>query len=263
MVLSSPKMVSLSATSAFYPLHVRLHCFTLKRQSFSVCDGRFFRFRISSSIPPHFFGDGHMVQSESHDQYAVASKVETFLEEKLNDALTEKPGNIHQIVLLTDSEDLTPYQLQCPPFTVIFHVSMYPTTRALEVPKSCLVRYVYGELERCVGSEGWTDKLQRVGYQGNKPSIWLLQGLNFNAENKFRETIENISGQIMKGSLLIGGLNANIGGLSESSYVCQMCRLKMQREKWTSLKSREMKILSRTGYRSQFSNLAFPECFQL
>lgn len=198
----------ISSAPVSCPPHAWRGNLSLKQQAFSLCKRSLSSFggsNLTSSFRCECLLDG------DHHQSALASKAEAFIEHNLTGALSGKAGSVRQIVLLTDGEDLVPCRLQWPPLSLIFQVSSRPVIQVLEVPKSCLVRYIYGELEEW----GWTDGLRNVGYQGTKPSAWLIQGLNLEAETKFQRILANISGLMMQGSLLIGALKTNILGSNE------------------------------------------------
>ncbi|KAI5078247.1 hypothetical protein GOP47_0005918 [Adiantum capillus-veneris] len=168
----------------------------------------------SPSSRSYTLSSSSILCDKNHHQSAASFKAEAFIEEKLTDALSEKARSVRQIVLLTDGEDHISCGLQWPPLTVIFQVSSYPGFQVSEVPKSSLVRNVDVE---CAESEELTDRLRNAGYQGNKPSVWVVQGINLEAETKLRRVLANVSSLIMQGSLVIGSLKASIGELNEDA----------------------------------------------
>ncbi|MCO5577887.1 hypothetical protein L7F22_031722 [Adiantum nelumboides] len=159
---------------------------------------------------------------KNHHQSAASSKAEALLQKKLTDALLEKAGHVHQIVLLTDGEDHISCRLEWPPLTVIFQISSYPVIQVSEVPKSSLVRYVD---EVCAESEEWTDRLRNAGYQGIKQSVWVVQGIDLMAETKLKRVLANVSSLTMQGQQYGRLLQMEwlpVSCLPQNSYGCPM-----------------------------------------
>lgn len=143
-------------------------------------------------------------------QSALATK---FIDDKLIDAVAQKDGEIRQIVLLTDGMDGRAYKLPWPHATLIFHVSSgpgfkLPESKRSELPKSCLYRHVTVEPDEATTElqEGWTQRLRRVGYQGDRPSIWAMQGFEYLRSNGVQDILMSVSRLAMKGSFLVGEL---------------------------------------------------------
>lgn len=171
-----------------------------------------------------FFSESHRdfnqksLQSLLAQQYKIATR---FIDDKLIDAVSQKDGILRQIVLVTDGVDHRPYRLPWPPATLIFHVSSCPNIQVEKeekVPKSCLVRYIYAELGESAGSEEWTERLRSAGYQGDRPSIWAMQGISFLGLSELQKILENVGSLAMKGSFFTGELpNTTIGCLNEDA----------------------------------------------
>ncbi|KAL7172121.1 hypothetical protein ACSBR2_031756 [Camellia fascicularis] len=142
------------------------------------------------------------------DHYCLATK---FIDDKLLTTMNNMDG-LKQVVLLTDGMDTRPYRLCWPTSTIMFDVSLERVFRkaaqkledvGAKIPKSCLFLHV--------SLDEWPDiqhTLRSKGFNGNRPSIWALQGLPLMNLESFEEIISIVSNLAMKGCLFLGELPA-------------------------------------------------------
>ncbi|KAF5931361.1 hypothetical protein HYC85_032234 [Camellia sinensis] len=149
--------------------------------------------------------------------YCLATK---FIDDKLLTTMNNMDG-IKQVVLLTDGMDTRPYRLSWPTSTIMFDISPERVFRkaaqklegafyftkfidvGAKIPKSCLFLHV--SLEE---SPDIQHTLRSKGFNGNRPSIWALQGLPLMTLESFEEIISIVSNLAMKGCLFLGELPA-------------------------------------------------------
>eukprot|EP00249_Psilotum_nudum_P012462 c23799_g1_i2 orf=91-1074(+) len=143
--------------------------------------------------------DGH--------HYEIATR---FIDDSLLDTV-KQDNAVRQVVLLSDGMDTRPYRLPWPPNTLIFDVSfdaVFKLAReqllvsGAKVPKMCLFRHVSAEP---VDWERWSLALKEVGYQGDKPSVWVLQGLD-HLTSGLQDILTCVSSLAMKGAFVFGEL---------------------------------------------------------
>ncbi|CAN6467711.1 unnamed protein product [Victoria cruziana] len=141
----------------------------------------------------------------SADHYCLATK---FIDETLLNAVGHSDG-VRQVVLLTDGMDTRPYRLRWPSSTLIFEIS--PTkvfnvaSQKLEdvgakIPRRSMLSHVPSESTYIHGA------LQRKGFDGNKPSIWVIQGMPIETLSRFKDILLVVSSLAMKGSFFLGEL---------------------------------------------------------
>ncbi|KAK7284643.1 hypothetical protein RJT34_19393 [Clitoria ternatea] len=154
-------------------------------------------------VPPNIPKD---VIQELHP-YCLATK---FIDDNLLHTLSQSDG-LKQLVLLTDGMDTRPYRLNWPASTIIFDISperVFKTAAeklkgvGAKIPKSCIFYHIPLE------SSDVPQNLQFKGYNGNRPSIWALQGFPMMTLANFEEILSIISSLAMKGSLFVGELPA-------------------------------------------------------
>ncbi|KAJ4968133.1 hypothetical protein NE237_014834 [Protea cynaroides] len=137
--------------------------------------------------------------------YCIATK---FIDDKLLTAINQMEG-FAQIVLLADGMDTRPYRLNWPNSTIIFDISpdrVFQTAAQMlegvgaKIPRNCLFLHIPLE---CPDIQ---EILQRKGFMGNRPSLWIFQGLPVLTLARFNELLFIVSSLAMKGSLLLGEL---------------------------------------------------------
>eukprot|EP00271_Cylindrocystis_brebissonii_P022203 TRINITY_DN8413_c0_g1_i1.p1 TRINITY_DN8413_c0_g1~~TRINITY_DN8413_c0_g1_i1.p1 ORF type:complete len:450 (-),score=46.63 TRINITY_DN8413_c0_g1_i1:761-2110(-) len=150
------------------------------------------------------------------EEEAVMTK---FFDDVVMDVMKDPQRQIRQLVLLTDGCDTRAYRLPLPLQTLVFDVSPaepsnWSTKRLKEVaarlPPGCLLRHVSADI--ALGEdwrdEGWGEKLERMGYRGDRPSCWILQGAlvaRMTAEG-FQGVLGHAGSLAMKNSIVMGEL---------------------------------------------------------
>ncbi|KAI8549001.1 hypothetical protein RHMOL_Rhmol07G0317100 [Rhododendron molle] len=149
----------------------------------------------------------HMRHYPRH--YCLATK---FVDNKLLTTLNDR-DELRQVVLLTDGMDTRPYRLGWPNSTLIFDVSPERVFRkaakkledvGAKIPKGCLFLRVPLE------SSDIQQILCNKGFNGNRPSIWALQGLPLMTLGSFEVVLSIVSNLAMKGCLFLGELPASV-----------------------------------------------------
>jgi O-methyltransferase involved in polyketide biosynthesis len=78
--------------------------------------------------------------------------------------------------------DTRPYRLSWPPSSLIFDVSpdsIYTAASeklkaaGAKVPRMCLFQHISAEVGE--GEGGWGEKLVKMGFRGDRPSVWAMQ----------------------------------------------------------------------------------------
>eukprot|EP00195_Chlamydomonas_chlamydogama_P015189 CAMPEP_0202889950 /NCGR_PEP_ID=MMETSP1392-20130828/486_1 /ASSEMBLY_ACC=CAM_ASM_000868 /TAXON_ID=225041 /ORGANISM="Chlamydomonas chlamydogama, Strain SAG 11-48b" /LENGTH=285 /DNA_ID=CAMNT_0049573403 /DNA_START=205 /DNA_END=1059 /DNA_ORIENTATION=- len=120
-------------------------------------------------------------------QDIIATK---YMDETLMNALAAtsvnriNKGDYRQVVLLGDGMDTRPWRLMWPEGTLIFSVAPGECHELAEavlrqegarVQRGCLLRRVNADLQAGTSFEA---ELLRAGFQGDKLSVWVLQGLH-------------------------------------------------------------------------------------
>ncbi|XP_058200106.1 O-methyltransferase 1, chloroplastic [Rhododendron vialii] len=139
--------------------------------------------------------------------YCLATK---FVDDKLLMTMNDR-DRLRQVVLLTDGMDTRPYRLGWPNSTLIFDVSPERVFRkaakkledvGAKIQKGCLFLRVPLE------SSDIQQILCNKGFNGNRPSIWALQGLPLMTLGSFEVILSIVSNLAMKGCLFLGELPA-------------------------------------------------------
>ncbi|KAL6957901.1 hypothetical protein U1Q18_034336 [Sarracenia purpurea var. burkii] len=137
--------------------------------------------------------------------YCLATK---FIDDKLLTTMNNVDG-LKQVVLLTDGMDTRPYRLNWPASTMIFGISpervFKKAAQKLEdvgakIPKGCLFRHIPLE------SSDIQQMLCSYGFNGNRPSIWALQGLPLITLATLEDILSIVSNLVAKGCLFLGEL---------------------------------------------------------
>ncbi|XP_039035719.1 putative S-adenosyl-L-methionine-dependent methyltransferase Mflv_0168 [Hibiscus syriacus] len=154
-------------------------------------------------VPPHT----RMDLENPLKHYCIATK---FIDDKLLRTANHMDG-LKQVVILSDGMDTRPYRLNWPSSTIIFDISpdrvFQKAAQKLKgvgakVPRNCL--YLHVPLE----STDIQQALRATGFNGNRPSIWAIQGLPVMTLARFEEILSTVSGMAMKGSVFLGELPA-------------------------------------------------------
>ncbi|KAL5677300.1 hypothetical protein ACJX0J_013431, partial [Zea mays] len=131
-----------------------------------------------------------------------------YIDDKIQN-LINNSEDIRQIVLLTDGMDTRPYRLNWPRLSVIYDVSpgevFTAATQQLrgtgaKVSQNCVLLHTPLEshdIQAC---------LSKNGFNGNRISLWVLQGLPLSTTTSLEHLLLLISNLAMKGSIVIGEL---------------------------------------------------------
>uniref|UniRef100_A0ACD5UP98 Uncharacterized protein n=1 Tax=Avena sativa TaxID=4498 RepID=A0ACD5UP98_AVESA len=139
------------------------------------------------------------------DHYRITTR---YVDDKLQNLITSS-DNFRQIVLLTDGMDTRPYRLSWPRMSVVYDVSpgrIFSTAAqqlrgaGAKISQNCIL--LHTPLESPDIQEG----LCKNGFNGNKPSLWVLQGLPMSNSSSLENLLLVISNLAMKGSIFIGEL---------------------------------------------------------
>ncbi|CAN6165717.1 unnamed protein product [Urochloa humidicola] len=145
----------------------------------------------------------HAVPCQDH--YRLATR---YIDDKLQN-LVSNSEDFRQIVLLTDGMDTRPYRLSWPRLSIVHDVSpgkVFSTaTRQLrgsgaKVSRNCVM------LHTPLESRDLQEGLSKNGFNGNRLSLWLLQGLPLPTTTCLENLLLVISNLAMKGSIFIGEL---------------------------------------------------------
>ncbi|CAI7791158.1 unnamed protein product [Closterium sp. NIES-53] len=160
--------------------------------------------------------------------YLVATR---FLDDSIQEAVAQLVGGteeVRQVVLLTDGCDTRPYRMAWPRPMVVFDVSpAAPYTACHNLLLEAGARPACGSVVRHVSAdlstgedwrdEGWGEKLQRLGYRGDRPSLWVLQGLPHLSPSGLKTILGHLQGLLMAGFQVIGELPLAVGGAATDS----------------------------------------------
>ncbi|XP_074268577.1 O-methyltransferase 1, chloroplastic-like isoform X2 [Silene latifolia] len=147
--------------------------------------------------------------NQSAHPYCLATR---FLDEKLLQILGHT-DELKQVVLLTDGADTRAYRLTWPNSTLIFDISAEKIYSELssklrdvgaQITRNCLLIHVPKE------SPNVQEALRKKGFNGNRPSIWILQGLPLMTLANFENVLSTVGSLAMKGCLLIGEIPAEL-----------------------------------------------------
>ncbi|XP_028771101.1 uncharacterized protein LOC114728371 isoform X2 [Neltuma alba] len=152
-------------------------------------------------VPPNTSKDA---DQDSHP-YCLATK---FIDDKLLWTVSHIDG-LKQVVLLTDGMDTRPYRLSWPPSTRLFDISperVFQTAAeklegvGAKIPRSCL--YLHVPME----SSDLKQSLHSKGFNGSRPSVWIMQGFPIMTLANFEDVLSMVSSLAMKGCLFVGEL---------------------------------------------------------
>ncbi|KAF4366667.1 hypothetical protein G4B88_010742 [Cannabis sativa] len=138
-------------------------------------------------------------QCSSSLHYLLTTK---FIDDKLVGFVNQTDG-LKQVVLLTDGMDTRPYRLSCVQCsdTVVFQNE---SGNGAKLPKGCLLRHIPLE------SSNIQQTLCADGFNGNRSSIWAIQGLPVMTLSSFEEILITVSGLATKGCSFLGVLPAGV-----------------------------------------------------
>ncbi|KAK9756934.1 hypothetical protein RND81_01G130900 [Saponaria officinalis] len=134
----------------------------------------------------------------------------------LDDKLLQIVGHtdeLKQVVLLTDGADTRAYRLTWPSSMLIFDVSteriyskfsLMLKDAGAQMSRNCLLIHVPRE------SPNIQDALRKKGFNGNRPSIWVLQGLPLMTLASLEDILSTVASLAMKGCVLIGEVPAEL-----------------------------------------------------
>lgn len=154
-------------------------------------------------VPP----DVQMDLKKYSHHYCLATK---FIDDKLLRTVNHMDG-LKQVVLLTDGMDTRPYRLNWPTSTIIFDISperiFKISAEKLEgvgakIPRSCLFLHVPLE------SSNIQQALCAKGFNGNRPSVWAIQGLPVMTLASFEDVLLLVGSLAMNRCLFLGELPA-------------------------------------------------------
>ncbi|XP_057429931.1 O-methyltransferase 1, chloroplastic [Lotus japonicus] len=139
--------------------------------------------------------------------YCLATK---FIDDKLLGTVSSFDG-LKQLILLNNGMDTRPYRLNWPTSTILFDISpesVFKTAAeklkgvGAKIPKSCIFYHIPLE------SPDIKHSLHSKGYNGNRPSIWAIQGFPVMTLANCEEVLSMVSTLAMKGSFFVGELPA-------------------------------------------------------
>ncbi|XP_062022694.1 O-methyltransferase 1, chloroplastic [Rosa rugosa] len=151
--------------------------------------------------------NAQMDMKQCSHHYCVATK---YIDDKLLRTVNHIEG-LKQVVLLTDGMDTRPYRLSWPTSTIIFDISPDRVFSGAaeklkgvgaKIPRSCLFLHVPLE------SSNLQQTLRARGFNGNRPSIWAMQGLPVMTLANFEDILLTVSGLSMNGCGFLGELPA-------------------------------------------------------
>ncbi|KAK8459198.1 hypothetical protein SEVIR_2G099600v4 [Setaria viridis] len=160
---------------------------------------------LSHDVAHHDIGylASHAVPCQDH--YRLTTR---YIDDKLQNLISNSE-DIRQIVLLTDGMDTRPYRLSWPRLSVLYDVSpgkVFSTaTQRLrgsgaKVSRNCVLLHIPLE------SPDLLEVLSKNGFNGNRLSLWVLQGLPLPTTTSLENLLLVISNLAMKGSIFTGGL---------------------------------------------------------
>ncbi|XP_057535926.1 O-methyltransferase 1, chloroplastic [Amaranthus tricolor] len=161
------------------------------------------------------------IYTEQHvHRYCLATR---FIDDTLLQTL-RNTEELKQVVLLTDGADTRAYRLTWPNFTLIFDISRVriycEVSQKLrdigaQINRTCLLLHVSSE------SSNIAEELRKKGFNGNRPSLWVLQGLPLTTLANFEDVLCAVGSLAMKGSLVIGELPAWLAGTDFEQKISQ------------------------------------------
>ncbi|XP_052160805.1 O-methyltransferase 1, chloroplastic [Oryza glaberrima] len=143
----------------------------------------------------------HLMPSAEH--YRLVTR---YIDDKLQHFISNS-DDLRQIVLLTDGMDTRPYRLSWPRLSVVYDVSprrVFITASqqlrgaGAKISRNCVVLHTSSE------SPDLQAGLNKNGFNGNRPSLWVLQGLPLFTFKSLEDLLLVIGNLAMKGSIFIG-----------------------------------------------------------
>ncbi|KAK3415480.1 hypothetical protein EUGRSUZ_H01107 [Eucalyptus grandis] len=180
----------------------------------SALDAASLRFRETLQPEPLFVDpyagcfvstDDEVDMKKQTHHYCLATK---YIDDKLLHTINRIDG-LKQVVLLTDGVDTRPYRLNWPRSTLIFDISpdeLYKEAAeklegvGAKISRSCLFYHIP------LASSNLQQALHTKGFNGSRPSIWVIQGLPLINLASFEDILFVVSSMAMKGSLFLGEL---------------------------------------------------------
>ncbi|KAJ3669282.1 hypothetical protein LUZ60_011232 [Juncus effusus] len=156
---------------------------------------------LSPSYDENEFVDSTNFFSSNH--YRLATK---FIDEKLHHYLSNS-DEFRQIILLSDGMDTRPYRLSWPRLSIIYEISPERIFKlanqrlkgiGAKTSRNCLL------FQFPIESRNLLDVLCKNGFNGNRPSLWVLQGLPLENLTSLEELLNLISSLAIKGSIFFG-----------------------------------------------------------
>ncbi|KAJ1288747.1 hypothetical protein BS78_02G112000 [Paspalum vaginatum] len=139
------------------------------------------------------------------DHYRLTTR---YIDDKLQN-LINNSEDIRQIVLLTDGMDTRPYRLSWPRLSVVYDVSpgkVFSTATQQLRGAGAKVSRNSVLLHTPLESPDLQEGLSKNGFNGNRLSLWVLQGLPLPTITSLENLFVVISNLAMKGSIFIGEL---------------------------------------------------------
>ncbi|XP_031400903.1 uncharacterized protein LOC116210909 isoform X2 [Punica granatum] len=151
--------------------------------------------------------DFDMKAKKQTPHYCLSTR---YIDDKLLSTVSHIDG-LKQVVLLTDGMDTRPYRLKWPYLTVMFDISpdrvFKVATQNLKdagakVPETCVFLHIPSEPSKIL------EALTAKGFNGNRPSIWAIQGFPVMTLANFEEILYLVGSMAMEGSYFLGELPA-------------------------------------------------------
>ncbi|KAI6694692.1 hypothetical protein NL676_022402 [Syzygium grande] len=149
--------------------------------------------------------DNEVDMKKQTHHYCLATK---YIDDKLLHTINRIDG-LKQVVLLTDGMDTRPYRLNWPSSTLMFDISpdeFYKIAAeklegvGAKISRSCLFYHIPLALSNL------QHVLHTKGFNGSRPSIWVIQGLPLMNLASFEDMLFVVSSMAMNGSLFLGEL---------------------------------------------------------
>uniref|UniRef100_A0A0D9WX96 Uncharacterized protein n=1 Tax=Leersia perrieri TaxID=77586 RepID=A0A0D9WX96_9ORYZ len=128
----------------------------------------------------------HLMPCAEH--YRLATR---YIDDKLQH-FTSNSDDLRQIVLLTDGMDTRPYRLSWPRLSIVYDISpgrVFSTASqqlrgtGAKISRNCVVLHTSSE------SPDIQECLYKNGFNGNRPSLWVLQGLPLSTFKSLEELL--------------------------------------------------------------------------
>lgn len=162
----------------------------------------------------------------------------SFIDEKLMEAV-KRDGDtpLRQIVLLSDGMDTRPYRLPWPTASAVFDISpsaIYNVAAerleavGARIRRGCVFRHVSVDLSEDGDweDESWERNLVSVGFQGTRPSVWAMQGLQTLTAEGLEAILRCVSSLATKDSVFLGELPCSaLGDISQENISAALSRV--------------------------------------